>query len=596
MRGRHPERDARGADLALGAHEPLRHRRLGDQEGAGDLVGASGPPRVRSVSATCASTASAGWQQVNRSSSRSSGIVVVIHLHLDGLRDLQEPGLLGERAIAPIRSIARLRAVVTSHARGLPGVPSRGQRSAAIANASCAASSARSKSPRKPIRAARTRPHSSRKTRSRIAITPRAGRTSIAPPSRARGDPRRELDRGVEVVGLEEQIAAEDSLISTKGPSVVSVLPSCTRTVVAVSGRSSPHPGVTPGGLVDGLVVRGDRPLLVLGQRGPPPAMRVSARRLDGSTACTSSLPPLVESCNARETNGETGNGHLLDPAGWMSAWQDGAMRRLLFSARRSSSWTSSSTTAITPLLPTYVDDLGLSEARPACSRPPTPPARSSPHCRRVHRRRLGPRRTLLAGLLPARCGQPRLRLRGTTSCCSTWRASRKGRRGALAWAGALTWLIGRQRRVSRRGAVIGDVLGVAVAGALLGPAVGAAAEAIGTKPVSRRSWSWPSRWRRRAADSGSGAWRSGRLRETAATLQPRPVLRATLVRGRSVGVFGVIAVLVPLRINEPGRRGRGRRGRVHGRGGVRGRAVARRVGRALGSGRQAASLRDRAW
>jgi hypothetical protein len=36
--------------------------------------------------------------------------------------------------------IARLRAVVISQAVGLRGVPSSGQRSAAIANASCAAS------------------------------------------------------------------------------------------------------------------------------------------------------------------------------------------------------------------------------------------------------------------------------------------------------------------------------------------------------------------------------------------------------------------------------------------------------------------------
>lgn len=34
------------------------------------------PPSVRSVSGTCASSASAGWQQVKMSSSRSSGIVV----------------------------------------------------------------------------------------------------------------------------------------------------------------------------------------------------------------------------------------------------------------------------------------------------------------------------------------------------------------------------------------------------------------------------------------------------------------------------------------------------------------------------------------
>jgi hypothetical protein len=35
-----------------------------------------------------------------------------------------------------MRSIARLRAVVMSHAAGLSGVPSRGQRSAAMAKAS----------------------------------------------------------------------------------------------------------------------------------------------------------------------------------------------------------------------------------------------------------------------------------------------------------------------------------------------------------------------------------------------------------------------------------------------------------------------------
>ena len=37
------------------------------------------------------------------------------------------------------------------------------------------------------------------------------------------------------------------SLSSTNGPSVVSVLPSSTRTVVAVSGSPIRTPGVTPG-------------------------------------------------------------------------------------------------------------------------------------------------------------------------------------------------------------------------------------------------------------------------------------------------------------------------------------------------------------
>ena len=37
------------------------------------------------------------------------------------------------------------------------------------------------------------------------------------------------------------------SLTATNGPSVVSVLPSSTRTVVAASGGASSVPGVTPG-------------------------------------------------------------------------------------------------------------------------------------------------------------------------------------------------------------------------------------------------------------------------------------------------------------------------------------------------------------
>ena len=42
-------------------------------------------------------------------------------------------------------------------------------------------------------------------------------------------------------------VAADASLVSAKGPSVVSVWPSCTRTVVAVSGRCSWCPPSTPG-------------------------------------------------------------------------------------------------------------------------------------------------------------------------------------------------------------------------------------------------------------------------------------------------------------------------------------------------------------
>src|SRR6185436_9085903 len=98
-------------------------------------------------------------------------------------------------------------AVVINQARGFDGHPSRGHRSAAIVKASWAASSARSKSPRKPTSTATTLPQCSRKTSSRVVGTrlpvggdgPDLDRTAEA----GGGDLRGDLDRGVEVVGLE---------------------------------------------------------------------------------------------------------------------------------------------------------------------------------------------------------------------------------------------------------------------------------------------------------------------------------------------------------------------------------------------------------
>jgi hypothetical protein len=68
--------DARVADLSFRAHDALRERRRGREERARDFFRLQ-PQTSRSVSATCASGASAGWQQVKirrrRSSSISSG-------------------------------------------------------------------------------------------------------------------------------------------------------------------------------------------------------------------------------------------------------------------------------------------------------------------------------------------------------------------------------------------------------------------------------------------------------------------------------------------------------------------------------------------
>jgi len=54
---------------------------------------------------------------------------------------------------------------------------------------------------------------------------------------------------------------------------------------------------------------------------------------------------------------------------------------------------------------------------------------------------------------------------------------------GACSWAGALTWIIARSQ-AERRGALIGNVLGAAIAGALFGPLVGTAASVLGRAPA----------------------------------------------------------------------------------------------------------------
>jgi hypothetical protein len=113
------------------------------------------PPRVRSVSPTWASSASAGWQQVKISSSRSSGNAAVwsIASSMESADWASSSRwsctvLTARVRSRRMRSIAQLRAVVISQPVGLAGTPSRGHRSIAAAKASCAASSASSMSRR----------------------------------------------------------------------------------------------------------------------------------------------------------------------------------------------------------------------------------------------------------------------------------------------------------------------------------------------------------------------------------------------------------------------------------------------------------------
>src|SRR4029450_10095227 len=167
------------------------------------------PPSARSVRATCASSASAGWQHMKISSSRSSGNSGSSTSCSSDSGSSSSFVFSARVRSRRIRSTARRRAVVVSQAPGLSGVPSRVQRSAATANASWVASSARSKSPKSPTRVARTRPHSSRKTWS-ISGLALHDRTHLDGAAHARRRDARGNCRGlVEVVGLEQEETAE---------------------------------------------------------------------------------------------------------------------------------------------------------------------------------------------------------------------------------------------------------------------------------------------------------------------------------------------------------------------------------------------------
>jgi MFS family permease len=209
--------------------------------------------------------------------------------------------------------------------------------------------------------------------------------------------------------------------------------------------------------------------------------------------------------------------------------------------------------TAITPLLPGYVDDLGLSKtsagvlsaAYAAGTLVASLPAG-------FMAARLGPRRTLVAGLLLLGAASLAFGFGHHIVLLDTARFV-QGVAGALAWSGAITWLIVTAPE-SRRGTVIGDVLAVAIAGTLLGPAVGVLAHTIGTKPVFSSVVvvaAILSVLALRLPLPGHGD-RLG-VREAADAITRKPVLQATgLVMAPSV-FFGVIAVLVPLRINSLG-------------------------------------------
>ena len=209
--------------------------------------------------------------------------------------------------------------------------------------------------------------------------------------------------------------------------------------------------------------------------------------------------------------------------------------------------------TAIAPLLPDYVAELGLSKAQAgvlSASYAIGTLLFSLPAG--LVAARFGPRRTVAAGLLLLGAASAVFGFAHQFLLLDAARFS-QGVAGALIWSGALTWLISASPP-ERRGAVIGSALGTAVAGALFGPALGALAAGAGTEVVFSAVLGAAvvlAFVAMRLPDAEMQERQS--LREVGARISSRPIVRATLFVAVPSVMFGAIEVLVPLQIAEFG-------------------------------------------
>jgi predicted MFS family arabinose efflux permease len=208
---------------------------------------------------------------------------------------------------------------------------------------------------------------------------------------------------------------------------------------------------------------------------------------------------------------------------------------------------------AITPLLPRYVNTLGLSKtaagvlsgAYAAGTLVGALPAG-------LLVARLGVKPTVLTGLA-CMAGASLVFAFGHDVVLLDGARFVQGGGGAASWAGALAWLIGGAPP-GRRGELIGTALGAAIVGGLLGPVLGGLGQAVGPEPafvavaglgMLLAAWAWTT-----PAVARSGA---GRLRDAWRSLGDRRVAAGMWLIALPGLLFGTIGVLATLSLNRLG-------------------------------------------
>lgn len=207
---------------------------------------------------------------------------------------------------------------------------------------------------------------------------------------------------------------------------------------------------------------------------------------------------------------------------------------------------------ALVPLLPHYKNEFGLSKsaagllvgAYAAGALVAALPGG-------IAAARYGPRRALLIGIGLMGAASLAFGFAGDAWTLATARFM-QGVGGSLAWAGALTWLIAASP-VNRRGEMLGTAIGSAIFGALFGPVIGALADHVGPREVfvglaglSLVLAVLTLRTPGAAAEPPVPGALSRALRDV-------EIRQALWLMSVPALVFGIVGVLVPLKLDQAG-------------------------------------------
>ena len=206
---------------------------------------------------------------------------------------------------------------------------------------------------------------------------------------------------------------------------------------------------------------------------------------------------------------------------------------------------------AITPLLPSYVDDLDLTKSQAGVltgSYALGTIAASIPAG--LLAARWGARRTLLAGLSLLALSSVAFGFGHEYELLVAARLL-QGIGGAGAWAAGLAWLISATPR-DKRGQVIGTALGTAIAGAIGGPILGALAEISSTELVFSTVGAIAVVLAALVVATPAGGRPEPTGRLSLALREPRVVAGAWLTTLPAL-FFGTFGVLTPLRLDDFG-------------------------------------------